>query len=257
MSPGHVYLETLSDVKCTGLAMCWCTTISHRVQDSLLVLGKVSSDCFWALLLFLPLCHLLPQLLRRCLVLSTTRPFGELGGGAGDAPADGIAGWEAVQYSVYQVNRSELVSCWFCSLWTPEGAAAHRRAKPHFDSWSPSTFILQEMWLCVCRPPSSMKALGLALLFASLLDSQLFNRFAFWDRKEPCYFPLTPCFSHDIDKDSWTALMSGDMNNEHPSAPSLLIHDAIFCFVCSRSSPAEGILGTSTAYDSRWSTLPC
>lgn len=53
-----------------------------------------------------------------------------------------------------------------------------------------------------------MKALLLALLFVSVLDPQLFNRFAFWDGKESCYF-FPPTLPHDIDKDSWTALTSG------------------------------------------------
>lgn len=81
----HLF-ETFIGARCFDLAICWCTTISHRAQSSPLVLRKVSSDCFWALNAFSQLedC-VLPRLLRagRPLVLAAPLRLETRGEGGG------------------------------------------------------------------------------------------------------------------------------------------------------------------------------
>lgn len=89
----------------------------------------------------------------------------------GDAGGDGTAGWEAVQYFTYQTSRREIAGGVLLLLLAVDtGGSRNTPAceRPFF--LLQSKHILQEMWLCICRPSPSMKHLLLALPFFGLLD---------------------------------------------------------------------------------------
>lgn len=100
-----------------------------------------------------------------------------------DAHGDGIAGWEAVQYFIYQPNSSEITGGVLLLLLAVDtGGSCCIVACEALFFFLKTKHILQQRWLCVCRPRPVMKALLL----------ELFNYSAFWDVKESCYFyPIT------------------------------------------------------------------
>lgn len=89
----------------------------------------------------------------------------------GDAAGDGIADWEAVQYFTYQTSRREIaggVLLLLLAVDTGGSRSTPASERPFF--LLQSKHILQEMWLCICRPSSGIMHLLLALLVFCLLD---------------------------------------------------------------------------------------
>lgn len=85
---------------------------------------------------------------------------------------------EAVRCFTHQTSRREIaggVLLLLLAVDTGGSRSSPACERPFF--LLQSKHILPEMWLCVCRPSSGMKALLLPVLFFCLLDQQLFNLF--------------------------------------------------------------------------------